>query len=312
MNRTIITHRSEYTIEDHYIPAAFSSIFALLSIIMSSIILILVWKNKPRLHTVNHLLISNTCLASIFYCVVTINNYLFLLLIRWETSDISCRWRGYFIYAGIAALTYSYLIQSISRFSLAILSTKYNWLTTFQTNSILIFIQWIWVFLSALPNILTNDIQYSPTYLCWVPIEYILHTAYTYLAYYVIPVVLILTIYIVIFYRMKKMKKNAATLHNSFTRQKRDIEILRNIVILTSIYIGGGLPTIVGDSTSSKIPYLLSLVTQVFTVFMANVCTALLDREIRQIIRNLLFTKKTRVIPLNKNISPHGNLQLNY
>ena len=308
MNETIIPHRSEYTLEDHYIPAAFSSIFALLSMIMSLIILILIWKNKPRLHTVNHLLICNTCVASIFFCVITINNYLFLLFIRWERSDVGCRWRGYFIYTGIAALLYSYLIQSISRFSFAILSRKYIWLTTFQTHYYLILIQWILVFILAIPNVLTNDIRYSPTHLCWVPIECILHTAYTYFAYYVIPVVLILIIYFVIFYRMKK---NGPTLRNSLNRQKRDIEILRNIVILTSIYLGGGLPTIIGDSTSSKVPYLVSLVTQVLAVLVANICTSLLDREIRQIIRNILLTKKTTVIPFNKNKCHNGNIQIN-
>ena len=58
--------------KDHYIPAELSSLSAILSMIMSTFILTLVWKSKVRLHIVNHLLICNTYLASIFYCIVTI------------------------------------------------------------------------------------------------------------------------------------------------------------------------------------------------------------------------------------------------
>ena len=105
------------------------------------------------------------------------------------------------------------------------------------------------------------------------------------------------------------MKRNASTLHNPLLRQKRDLQILRNIIIRLSIYLDGGLPTIIADSTPSKIPYLLSLVTQVFAVFIVNICTSILGREIRQVIKNILC-HRTTVIPFN-NIQPLGNLPQN-
>jgi hypothetical protein len=104
MNITIVDQPSKYVLEDYYVPAALSYSFAIITIVNSIVILIIICRTKPHLHTINHLLIGNTCIASILYCVVTINIYIFLLFIRWETSDMSCRWRGYFIYAGIAGL----------------------------------------------------------------------------------------------------------------------------------------------------------------------------------------------------------------
>ncbi len=104
MNRTTVDSGLIYTIEDYYSVASLSLDFSLIAPMICILILISIWGTKPRLHTVHHLLIRNTFIGSILYCVLTINNYIFLLFIRWETSDMSCRWRGYFIYAGIAGL----------------------------------------------------------------------------------------------------------------------------------------------------------------------------------------------------------------
>ncbi|UJR19994.1 hypothetical protein I4U23_023128 [Adineta vaga] len=79
-------------------------------------------------------------------------------------------------------------------------------------------------------------------------------------------------------------------------RAKRDLEFLRNIVFLISIYIAGGLPSIVYFLTPTKYPYLINLVTQSIAVALATLCTILLDRDIRQVIKNIL-RRTTRVVP---------------
>lgn len=80
--------------------------------------------------------------------------------------------------------------------------------------------------------------------------------------------------------------------------QKRDIEVLGNIIILIIIYLGSGVPTIIGDFTSISVLYLISLITQSFAVLIANLCTALLDRDIRKIIKSIVF-QIIPVIPSN-------------
>lgn len=181
MVSTITYPPSKYTIEDYYISASLSSFFSLISIIICTLILILIWRTKRRLHTIKHLLIYNTCIASIVYCIVTINNYIFLIFIRWDTNDISCRWRDYFAYLGIAGVLHSYMIQAISRSFFNIVSGKYRWLRTLKAHYILIGIQWIVVVCITLPCNTTNDIRFSVNSLCWIPVEYTLHTLYTFM-----------------------------------------------------------------------------------------------------------------------------------
>jgi hypothetical protein len=310
MNLTTVDSQTIYTVEDEYIVASLSVGFSCIATITSAIMLVLIWRTKRRLHTVTHLLIGNTCIASIFYCIVTINNYIFLIFVRSEISDMSCRWRGYFTYAGISGLSYSYLIQSVSRFFICILSSKYRWLTKFKTHYILIGIQWVAVFLITSPSIITKDIPFHPKFLCWVPIEYTLHTIYTYLMYYIIPLVIIIIIYIYIYYRVRKSKKNVRTIIISINSPKYDLELLRNIIILISIYLGGGLPSLLSDLTLSKVPYLLSLIIQSLSVFLANLCTIVLNREIRQVIKSIIC-RTTAVTPFN-NVYPVGKLQENH
>src|SRR5690349_179217 len=99
---------------NYTVVASISMVFALIAVMIASFILILVSLTK-QLHTVAHLLMCNTCISSILYCIVQCNNYIYLLFIIWDTDDISCRWRGYFGYMSIVAVIYSYLLQAVSR-----------------------------------------------------------------------------------------------------------------------------------------------------------------------------------------------------
>jgi hypothetical protein len=294
MNSTPVTSND---INDFYIVCSLSGIFALIAVVLSGIILILVRRTKPRLHTVRHLLMCNTCIASILYCVVQTNNYVFLIFLPWETSDVNCRWRGYFSYITISAVPYSYLTQAISRFFISVLSSKYRWLTTFKTHYILIFIQWLVVLLITLPAIVTKDIYFRYNELCWIPLKNIIHVIYTYIVYYTIPILSVCMIYVSIYYRLMKAKKSTGTLIRSTGGKKRDLEVLRNILVLLGIYFSGGVPTLLFLLTSNKILYLIGIVTISLSVAIEKVCAVLLDREIRLVVRNLVF-RSAQTVPL--------------
>jgi hypothetical protein len=209
---------------------------------------------------------------------------------------MSCRLRAYTGYSGVAGVIYSYLIQAISRFFFSVLSTKYQWLTSFKTHYVLIGIHWIVVFLVALPAIITKDINFIPRVLCWVPLEATLHMAYTAFAYYILPVIGIIIIYIYIYLRIRRTRRNATITINSQNSQKRDLEILRYIVILLGIYLTSGIPTILFMLTSIKLIYLINLVSPSFTVVIEKLCTIILDREIRDVLRNKI-QRQTIVMP---------------
>ncbi|CAF1437870.1 unnamed protein product [Adineta ricciae] len=262
MNTTAFANSSlDNNVEDYRIVALISLIFVIIAVTISTFILILVWITKPRLHTINHLLMCNTAFATIFYCVTMKINFAYVLFGQWNISDVSCRFRAYFAYSGVAAVIYSYLIQAISRFFFSVLSAKYRRLTSFKTHYILIVCQWIVVFLLTSPSVLTNDIHFVPNVFCWVPLEHMIHIAYT----------------------VRKTRVNAtATSQNS---QKRDLDLLRRVVILLGIYLTGGIPTLLFMLTSVRLIYMINLVSPSVCVCIEKLCTILLDREIYQVIR---------------------------
>ena len=296
MSLNISSIKASIQFSDYYIVCSLSSVISLIAVFVSIFVPILVYRTKPRLHTVRHLLICNTCIASILYCIVQTINYAFLIFLQSETSDVGCRWRGYFAYLSIAAVTYSYLIQAISRFFISVLSGHYRWLTTFKTHYILILFQWFTIVIIPLPSILTNDIYYRPTSLCWVPLKKLIHVIYTYLAYYILPTLTICMLYIIIFYRVKEGTKRAALLIRNNHHEKRDLELLRNIMILLGIYLLGGLPSVLFVITANEWIYLISIVSMSLTVAIEKISMIMLDRDIRQVTKNLMF-QRTRVMP---------------
>lgn len=282
-----------HDLTNYPIVAPLSMTFAIIAIGLSLCILILAFFSKP-LHTVTHLLMSNTCIASIVYCAVQCNNYIYLLFIKWDQNDQSCRWRGYFAYMSIVAVVYSYLLQAISRFFIIILSMRFRWLTTIRTHLYLIVIGWLIVFIIPLPALVTTDIYFRQGFLCWVPKRSILHGAYTVLAYYLIPVLLIVAIYVFIYMRIR----NHVGLQHVRRRQKRDLEVFRNIMILLSIYTIGAIPVILFMLTGVEFLFSVGMVSVTLTVTMEKLVSLFLDREIRTVLKKCFCPGGLRIKPL--------------
>ncbi|CAF0973544.1 unnamed protein product [Rotaria sordida] len=292
-------------IKSYYIICSLSAGFGLISIIMSMAIIIIIRRSKPRLHTVRHLLMCNTCIASIVYCIVQTINYSFLIFLPWETGDIGCQWRGYFGYMTISAATYSYLVQATSRLFFARFSTKYPWLLTFKTHYYLILIHWIAVLIIPLSSVITKDIRFRPGLLCWVPLKYTIHVAYTVFGYYFVPIASIMIIYIYIYKRIKNERKRAKSILHT-VNEKRDLEVLRNIVILLFIYITGGVSTMLFLLFTMEIFYLAGIVTFTLAVTVEKICTILLDRELRQVVWNIIYSRN-RVTAFENTITQTRN-----
>lgn len=269
----------------------------LIAFMVACFVLALVIRIK-RLHTVSHLLICNTSISSIFYCIVNCVNYMYLLFVTWETSDLTCRWRGYFGYMAFAAVIYSYLAQAISRFFIAMLSIRYPWITSFRVHITLILIQWIIVLLVPLPAILTNHIIHRPSSLCWVPRKYTLHLIYMILAYYIIPAMLISVVHMYIYLSVKYPRYQTFILSRT-RRAKRDLEILFNIMILFAIYTLGAIPMVIFVLTNIEFLYAMGIVSASFTVAIEKLATLVLDRDIRNIIRNYFRRSLIQIRPIS-------------
>nr|ACC43930.1 7 transmembrane receptor (rhodopsin family) B [Philodina roseola] len=285
--------------KDYFMVCSFSGFFALTAVVISSMILILTWRSKPRLHTIRHLLICNTSIASIFYCTIQSMNYIFLIFLPWETSDVGCRWRGYLAYVTICGMSFSYLAQSISRLFISLLSNTHPWTTSYRTHYYLIFVQWLAAILAPLPAILTTDIIFRPGALCWVPLKHTLHVSYTYVVYYSIPALSICLIYLFIYYRVRQSTKNAIIQVRLQHNANRDLEVLRNVLILLTIYLAGGIPTLIFLISTNRVFYLIGIVTISLTVAVEKLVTIVLDRELRHVARDIFVRKNRQVAPIS-------------
>lgn len=270
---------------------------ALVAMSVASLILIIIIFTK-RMHTVTHLLICNSSVASICYSTVQCVSYIYLALLPWHTDDFSCRWRGFFSYMAVAAVVYSYLAQAVSRFLISILSSKYRWATSIRTHILLIVIQWLIVSFIPIPAIITEDIYHRPFALCWVPKEFQLHLAYTVIAYYLIPALLIFAIYISIYCRVKR-RSNSFVLNRSRRRGNRDLEVLYNIMILFAIYTLGAIPVILYILTHLRYLYEIGIVCMSLTVAVEKIATLLLDRDMRSFLRLYFRRSMTQVRPIS-------------
>lgn len=286
---------------DYDIIAPISMTFALIAVVISCFILTIVSLTK-QLHTSAHLLTCNTCIASIVFCLAQCYNYIFLLFITWDHSDKACRRRGYFGYMSIVAVIYSYLLQAISRYFIIVLSTKYRWLTSLKTHLYLMIIGWIVVIIIPLPALVTKDIYFREGFLCWVPKKYMLHVAYTIIAYYLIPILLIISIYISIYIRIH-YKVNTVAIQSGPRRKHRDFEVFRNIMILFGIYILGAVPSIFYMLAGIELFYSIGIVSVSLTVAIEKFVSIFFIREIRTILKKLCCQKTTKIVPIVGNIA---------
>jgi hypothetical protein len=273
-----------------------SALFSFSTVTISLFIVIVIWLSKPQLHTKRHLLTCNTCIASIFYCIVQVINQIFLIFLQWETSDTSCKYRAFFSYVTVSAVIYSYFIQALSRLFISFFSLSHFKLITYKAHYYIILVKWLTVFVITLPTIITDDVHYRPKKLCWVPLHCSVHVVYTYLAYYIIPTYLTFVIYVFIYYRMRRTSKLAAIRFRVTNHGKRDLEVLRNIIILLILYLFTGVPSTLFVVTARPVLYSVSIITIPLTLSLEKVATILLDRDMRQVIGK--FLKKTeKVIP---------------
>jgi hypothetical protein len=152
-----------------------------------------------------------------------------------------CQIRTYFTHVCFCAFYYSFVLQAVFRL-FRIVFYRHKILQSFGIFVLAIIIQWILSFLFILPNLLLNDFQYlSSEYNCWIHFENIRGLIMVTITIYNNPISIIVTIYIQII----RYTRRAVDVQQRRQRSnKRDIIILKRIVILAFIIVGIGLPTV--------------------------------------------------------------------
>ena len=279
-----------------------------LSIIISSVVCLIVLISTyvtPNLHTPTNLLICNTCLSSVCYAMIsTVNSLIFY--IQLVSSDWSCRIRGYLTYVCLNLVIYSYTIQAISRLFWTVLYRR-RYLLTFKCHIYMITIQISLAFLLPFTGLVTNDIVYRPFKICGVSMKNRIHAFYLLSVIYIIPLLSVLILYKIIYRHVIRATVN---LQQSAQRAKRDRELARNILILYSIFLFGGFPTIIYIIVSNQmnpapgIFLLLAEIAPSISVDVERIVTVILNKDIRKVLKQRCLARfSTPVEPIAENLS---------
>ena len=215
-------------------------------LICISMIILISLRFRPWKSNVVILLTCNTyfnafllnCMMLVMYFYNLLGNVHFPIVF----DDRWCRIRAYLTHVCFCAFYHSFVLQATFRL-FRIVFYRYQFLQSFALFFSSIVIQWILSFLFILPNFFFNDFQHlRREFNCWIELTNIRGLILATIFIYHNPLMMIFIIYIRIILYTRRVK------HLQRQRQKsnrRDLIILKRIVLLGLITIGIGLPTII-------------------------------------------------------------------
>jgi hypothetical protein len=264
-------------------------------IILSIIIMFLIIFKK-NLHSPMNLLVCKTCLDTIIYVIITIiNTSFFYFEIR--ISDWWCEIQAYLNYATLNLVAYSYFIQALSRLFFTVLY-KYRFLLNYKSHIILIICQTSISFILPLPNMINVDILYRPRKLCLIPMKHIFRIIYFLASTYFILLFSLIIIYTIIYRQV--------TRSTSVTRQlahgnRRDIQLIRHILIIFMIYSFAGTPAFIYTiksttktiRTVSYARYMFVMAASPLSTLIEKISLIFLNTEIKKALTNVLNKRRS-------------------
>ena len=231
-------------IENWFIPLDIFDLTCIVIVLILTIVLLLILLTNKRCWTVPMLLVANSCFAELILGSCLLGFALFTLHNDWkriQSEDFLCAYRAYIGYASCALLNYSYLLQSIYRYTLVIYPTRLFWQTA-RTQFVLILFTWLLALLSPMPFLFTGDIIYDPeNQICQVPLGLSFPLLFLAACIYVIPVMLLQLVYFRLVRYVKGMTKRV-TFATVLSRAQRELKMVRRIIVLTMILFIVGFP----------------------------------------------------------------------
>ena len=257
--------------------------------ILLSVYIISIIHFTKTLRSPANLLVSNTCLATIFYTIiVSINITCFIMEI--VLSDWVCRAQAYLSYVSLTLVAYSYVIQSVSRHFFTVLS-RHRALRNYHAHILLVASGIVLSLVIPLPSLVTRDIGYRLRSMCLIPSRYIIHLAYFFASSYFVPLFTVIFIYVIIY---RRVKSSSRTVENRSRSNKRDLQLARNILILFMIFLISGLPGVTyililkTTSWDSQGLYVLTLAATALASMVEKTSLIVLNRELRAETRKKL------------------------
>ncbi|CAF1193696.1 unnamed protein product [Adineta steineri] len=236
MNSSIIN------IESWFIPIDILIItFTIITIVLPILFLYLILFDK-RCRTIPMMLVANSCLTAFVFGCTMLSSFIIILkndLKQIYYPDSYCIFRAYISYATCAVFNYSFVLHALYQYSLVIYPRIVYWQKR-QIQILFVFKTWILGFLCPIVFLFNNEIAYNyDNQVCQLPLRFSFSVIYISFSVYGIPVTMIIFIYFKLLKYVREITKNIASI-NILSRARRELKMVRHIVILVTILIGVG------------------------------------------------------------------------
>ena len=262
--------------------------------------------NKPS-HTITNLLICNNGLCTITYTVYMIFSSIYGLRGDWLHYQPACIFRGYFILASCSLVTYSYLIQAVSRlFFIVFYNLKY--LQTYRIHYILIILNWsIGLIIPCILHLINNNVArlVANFRFCGAAPEFFIPSLYIAIAIFCIPFGLVVIIYTHIFLHIYQSKRLllpftsplTGSTNNAVPNMKREIKLMKITMILWTCFAIAGLPylllilwPVLFKSSAPKAFYLISVNSITISSECMMIAIFFITRDVKNYLVNAIKT----------------------
>lgn len=234
---------------------SFSIVCSIVALIFSLTTILIVLIHRQH-YTIPNLVTCDSAVAIVLYNINNLVSTAYGFRNDWAFYQPACVFRGYCFIISCTALCYSHLIQAISRLFFTVLY-KHNNLQTWRIHRNMIIINWILAFLIPIPPIFLNGyILEEESHLC-IPTTQIFSSAmYLIFSVFLLPLISMKIIYGIIFYHARQStrrvvdfvaKTNTITItsHITLPNFKREMILMRNMLILVVILTFGGTPYVI-------------------------------------------------------------------
>jgi hypothetical protein len=220
-----------------FIPIDILSLICIIfGMVLGTIFLIAIILDKSY-RTVPMMLITNTCLAEVFFGIILLSIRVFALendLKQIEYKDLFCNFRSYIGYVSCSVQNCSYLLQSIYRFVTIVYPSRL-FCQSMRFQFVLICLSWIFAFIYPIAFLFNGQILYNVNnQICQLPLRLSFSIIYMASCAYIIPVFMTIFIYFKLVRYVKQMSKRVTPV-NTLSRVRRELKMVRRTVILVAI-----------------------------------------------------------------------------
>ena len=232
-------------------------------------------------HTTSNLLTCNTTLIVALYLIFSLISSIFGLKENFASNQPACRFRAYAFVVCCTLLLYSHVTHAVSRLFFIVFYKERN-LLSWRTHWMMIVINWhLGILLPVVLFFIDGAYVYEPeSRLCTCTTKKFFTSAYGIITAFVIPFSIVVIIYVQLVCRAYQSTRRVREISIGdlvgTPNLRREMKLVRNMCILLSIMLGGGIPylcmVIWHATTSEPAPHSFYLLI----VNSIHICTVLM------------------------------------